>query len=98
METNRNVTSLPIGCNYAIMLKSYLKKGGKSNRYNKFCNNMTRNKKKTCKITTSSLITINKTINVVEQDNCKQQHNNTMNKCKNVKGERNKICEDEEDS
>jgi len=48
-------------------------------------------------ITISSLITINKTINVVEQDNCKK-HNNTMNKCKNVKGERNKICEDEEDT
>jgi hypothetical protein len=97
METNRNVTSLPIGCNYAIMLESYLKKGGKSNRYNKFCNNMTSNKKGLVMITTSSLITINKTINVVEQDNYKQ-HNNIMNKCKNVKGERNKICEDEEDT
>jgi hypothetical protein len=48
-------------------------------------------------ITTSSLITINKTINVVEQENCKK-NNNTMNKCKNVKGERTKICEDKEDT
>jgi hypothetical protein len=79
------------------MLESYLRKGGKSNRYNKFCSNMTRNKKRFVMITISSLITINKTINVVEQDNCKK-HNNTMNKCKNVKGERNKICEDEEDT
>jgi hypothetical protein len=97
METNRNVTSLPIGCNYAIMLESYLKQGGKSNRYNKFCSNMTRNKKRLVMITTSSLITVNKTINVVEQDYC-EKHNDTMKKCKNVKGERNKICEDEEDT
>jgi flagellin-specific chaperone FliS len=78
------------------MLKSYLKKDGKSNRYNKFCSNMTINKKRIIMITTSSLITINKTINVIEQKNCKK-HNNTMNKCKNVKGE-SKICEDEEDT
>ncbi len=43
---NRNVTSLPIGCSYAIMLESYLKKGGTLNGYNKFCSNMTRNQKK----------------------------------------------------
>jgi hypothetical protein len=72
METNINVTSLPIGCNCAIMLESYLKKGGKSNKYNKFCSNMTRNKKRLVMITTSSLINIDKTINVVEQDNYKK--------------------------
>jgi hypothetical protein len=69
METNRNVTNLPIGCNYARKL---LEKRCKSNEYNKFCSNMTRNKKRLVMITTSSLITINKTINVVEQENYKK--------------------------